>query len=124
MSAAFKAIENVEGDMMDAFMFLGSTAESQLGRVILTTLIKAGTTGMSRSTLLRAISHRVRRVSDFDDVLEMLRQEEKVEKELREGGKQFYRVTTAEERRKAVTERRRKASILKNLFNKDGSYAK
>lgn len=122
--AAFKAIDNVEGDMVDAFMFLGSTAESQLGRVVLTTLSNVGAKGMSRSTLLRAVSHRVRRVGDFDDVLEMLRQEDKIEKEMREGGKLFYRVTTAEERREAATERRRKSSILKNLFNKDGSYVK
>jgi len=78
---------------------------------------------MSRATLLRAVSHRVRRVGDFDDVLEMLRQEEKVEKELRGGGIQFYRVTTQEERRKSIKERRRKASLLQNLFKKDGSYS-
>lgn len=124
MTAAFKAVENVEGDMIDAFMFLGSTAESQLGRVILTTLSKIGSKGMSRSHLIRAVSHRIHRVSDFDDVLEMLRQEEKIEKELRDGGRQYYRVTTSEERREAITERRRKASILQNLFNKDGSYSK
>jgi len=55
--ASFKALEYVERDMLDAFMFLGSTAESQLGRVILSTLAKAKT--ISRPTLLRAISHRV-----------------------------------------------------------------
>lgn len=121
VNTAFKALENVEGDMVDAFMFLGSTAESQLGRILLTTLSKAGP--MSRPTLLRAVSHRVRRVGDFDDVLEMLRQEEKVEKELKEDGNPWYRVTTQEERRKSIKERRRKASLLQDLFKKDGSYS-
>ena len=99
INAAFKALDNVEGDMVDAFMFLGSTSESQLGRVVLSALIKTG--AMQRTSLLRAISHRVRRVADFDEVLEMLRQEDRIVKEMREGGVLWYRVTTAEERREA-----------------------
>ena len=108
--------------MADAFMYLGSTEEHKLARVVLSILSASSPTKndppISRTALLRSIAHRVRRVGDFNEVMEMLNQEGRVRKIVK-STQTYYKLTTEEEMKAVEQEKRRKASVLEGVFDSD-----
>ena len=122
LRASWTILDRVEHNMTDAFMYLGSTEEHKLARVVLSILSASSPTKndppVSRTALLRSVAHRVRRVADFNEVMEMLCQEGRVRKIVK-SSQSYYKLTTEEEMKAVEQEKRRKASVLEGIFDVD-----
>ena len=122
LRASWTILDRVEHNMADAFMYLGSTEEHKLARVVLSILSASsptkGAPPVSRTALVRSVAHRVRRIADFNEVMEMLTQEGRVRK-IVQSTQSYYKLTTEEEMKAVEQERRRKASVLEGIFEGD-----
>ncbi|MFQ5686964.1 MAG: DUF3987 domain-containing protein [Candidatus Scalindua sp.] len=119
IDSALLALKNLESDMLDAFSFLGSTSESQMGRLILSILRHGGP--MRKVDLMRRISYRLKKLSELDDIIKMLFAEELITREMRSSN-WFYRLTSASEKREAREKKEKEASRIINMFEEDGSF--
>ena len=120
LRASWTILDRVEHNMADAFMYLGSTEEHKLARVVLSILSASSPTKndppVSRTALVRSVAHRVRRIADFNEVMEMLSQEGRVRKIVK-STQSYYKLTTEEEMKAVEQEKKRKASVLEGVFD-------